>query len=165
MKRKAFTLIEIMIVVIILGIVIVLAIPKYDTWVIRSRGAEAKVMLNALSDSIWRYYIESGEFPLIPDGQAHDPPDVLDAKIPASTKYFRYSYTHIAGVYVTCYAWDKEVEAAGGPENVPVTYQITYWRDITTFNGQSGQKIDSEWRKFYTYSVYVGGFGEMINGW
>lgn len=61
--KKAFTFIELLIVLVIIATLAVLAVPNYQRIVENSKGAEAKIILRALSDSLWRYYLEAGDFP------------------------------------------------------------------------------------------------------
>jgi prepilin-type N-terminal cleavage/methylation domain-containing protein len=89
MKRRSFTLIELLIVLVIIGIVVVLAVPQYKLFVIKAQSSDAKVMLRTIADAVWRYYIETGQFPS-PEG-----PDgfegfwsAIGLKAPSSKYYF-----------------------------------------------------------------------------
>ena len=88
--KKAFTLIELLIVLIIIGIITVLAIPQYQKIMINAQGAEAKQNLRALADSAWRYYIEAGHFPTMRYDRVPPSLDDMDTQVPAQTKYFIY---------------------------------------------------------------------------
>ena len=61
-KIKGFTLLEILIVVIIVGILAALAIPYYVKTAESSKAAEAYANLNALRQAEWVYYGKSGNF-------------------------------------------------------------------------------------------------------
>ncbi|MCQ9208806.1 MAG: prepilin-type N-terminal cleavage/methylation domain-containing protein [Omnitrophica bacterium] len=58
-KKRGFTLLELMIVVIIIGILASLAIPRFIRATLRARSAEALTNLGMLRSSEWRYYMES----------------------------------------------------------------------------------------------------------
>jgi len=88
MKTRSFTLIELLIVLVIIGTVVTLAIPKYQMWLQRMKAAEAKTVLRAISDAVWGYYCETGKFPEGEDGAI---PGDIAVKIPSS-RYFTYSY-------------------------------------------------------------------------
>jgi prepilin-type N-terminal cleavage/methylation domain-containing protein len=60
--KKAFTLIELIIVVVILGILALIALPRYAQLVERSRSAEAFGTMNRLRDVERLYYVVNGEF-------------------------------------------------------------------------------------------------------
>ncbi|MFC1807213.1 type IV pilin protein [Candidatus Omnitrophota bacterium] len=66
---KAFTLIEVLIVVMILGILAMLALPSYNTMVAKAYVADAYIQLGAMARLERIYYLEYGEFLLIPYGQ------------------------------------------------------------------------------------------------
>jgi prepilin-type N-terminal cleavage/methylation domain-containing protein len=56
LNRKGFTLIELMIVVAIIGILAVVAIPGYMTYIKNSKTSEAKTNLKAIADGALAYY-------------------------------------------------------------------------------------------------------------
>lgn len=57
---KGFTLMEVLIVLVILGVLAGLAIPAYQSNVNRSRSAEAMATLAATRQSLIRYYMDQG---------------------------------------------------------------------------------------------------------
>lgn len=61
-KQQAFTLIELMIVVAIIGILSSIAYPNYRDYVIRSEDALAKAALAELSVNLEQYYIENNSY-------------------------------------------------------------------------------------------------------
>jgi len=52
MNKRSFTLIELLIVLVIIGVVVTLAVPQYQNVVMRMRGAEAMRNVRALADSV-----------------------------------------------------------------------------------------------------------------
>ena len=60
-KKRGFTLLELMIVVIILGILASLAVPRFITAASKARKGTATAMLSAIRSSVFRYYVENNE--------------------------------------------------------------------------------------------------------
>jgi len=61
--KKAFTLVELLIVVMIIGILATLAVPQYQKMVERARAAEAIQTIGSIMRSVSRYYMEYGNYP------------------------------------------------------------------------------------------------------
>jgi general secretion pathway protein G len=75
-KAQAFTLIELLAVIAILGLIAAFAVPQVLKWVSGARSDSARVQIEALGASIDLYRLEVGSFP--PDLQAlvEQPPGV-----------------------------------------------------------------------------------------
>ena len=56
---KAFTLIELMIVVVILGILAAVAIPAFNSYITKARSSEAPVQMGSLKTGLIAYFEES----------------------------------------------------------------------------------------------------------
>ena len=56
---KGFSLIELMIVVAIIGVIGAIALPSYDSYMLKSRRADAKVGLSKVADKQERYYLQN----------------------------------------------------------------------------------------------------------
>ncbi len=61
-NRGGFTLVELMIVVIVVGVLAAVAIPMYQVMPKRSRGTEAAAALGLVRSSMRIYYAEHGTF-------------------------------------------------------------------------------------------------------
>ena len=62
MKNKAFTLIELLIVILIIGILAAIALPQYQRIVIKTQFSEIVSALKALRDAQNRYYTANGTY-------------------------------------------------------------------------------------------------------
>jgi prepilin-type N-terminal cleavage/methylation domain-containing protein len=60
--KKAFTLLELLIVIVILGILASIALPRYSANLEKAREAEAKSTLNVIRQAEMGYYAEKGRF-------------------------------------------------------------------------------------------------------
>ena len=90
-RKKGFTLLELMIVVIIIGILASLAIPRFIKATLKAKSAEALTNLGMLRSSEWRYYVEysNGFTNTITDLDVDNPNDLTSAlftySIPTAT--------------------------------------------------------------------------------
>lgn len=75
--KKGFTLIEMLVVVLIIGILAGVALPQYTSAVRKARVAEAKITLKAWVDAADRHYLNSTVNPSLDD---------LDIEIQTNTK-------------------------------------------------------------------------------
>jgi prepilin-type N-terminal cleavage/methylation domain-containing protein len=82
-NRKGFTLIEVMVVILIIGILGSLAMPQYTKFVEKAKITEAKSFLATLKTAQNIYYTEN-------DSYAIDLND-LAIDIPENSKFFTYS--------------------------------------------------------------------------
>ena len=102
MKKIGVTLLELLIVVLIIGILATLAIPRFRGIQDKVVLAEAKMGLRALADAIEYYYIENEKYPT-PSGQGNPIPEV-DFDDPESM-YWLY-WTSYGGTEAACTAKD-----------------------------------------------------------
>lgn len=62
-KQQAFTLVEIMIVVAIIGILAMIAIPAYNDFTVRSKVSEGLSLASGAKTSVMEYYMTQGRWP------------------------------------------------------------------------------------------------------
>lgn len=90
MKQRAFTLLELLIVIIILGILASIAMPRYLSSIEKSRDAEAYVHLSTIRIAELDYYAEFHTYTNNFDLLNVDNPNNLE-KPPVGTRLFDYS--------------------------------------------------------------------------
>ncbi|MGE5279650.1 MAG: type IV pilin protein [Deltaproteobacteria bacterium] len=119
MKRCGFTLIEMLITVVVLGILATIALPRYVRIVERSRSAEARNALGVIRDAELAYFMENNVFTA----------SVADLNVPLptacnATYYFAYSIVTAATDFTAsaarCTAGQGGREPAGA-----FTYTLT----------------------------------------
>ena len=93
MNKQGFTLTELLITVVIVGILVSIALPMYTRTIERSRATEAMAAIKAMNDSIYAFFIEREACPTRFSQLAitvEDANDADNADNTIETKFFRF---------------------------------------------------------------------------
>jgi prepilin-type N-terminal cleavage/methylation domain-containing protein len=116
MKKKGFTLLEVLVVIIIIGILAALALPQYMKTIKKARIAEAASNIGSLRGAEIRYYQEKDEIVIGDDFSnldIEDPNDIANA-------YF--TYTVVSGTAPE----DIVIVATGKDDKITKGVEVTY---------------------------------------
>ena len=132
-NKRAFTLVELIIVVIIVGILASLGLTQYNLMVEKSRLAEAKVRIGVMRDLAYSYYLENGT--LTGMENAHVGVD----NTCSSSDFFAYTVSLNDGVSANLSAW--RCTSGGKSPNVSREYRFRL-----SFYPATGQSV---WHCYY----------------
>lgn len=127
--KKGFTLLELIVVIIIIGILATLGFTQYVKIVEKGRTTEAKMILGQIRTANEAYKLEYGTYAGVPSLAVNVPDSCV------STHYFRYQVD--IATATTFIAAARRCTAGGKTPNAPAEYLITL--DQTgTFGGTAG---------------------------
>jgi prepilin-type N-terminal cleavage/methylation domain-containing protein len=124
--KKGFTLLELIVVIIIIGILGSIGFTQYARVVEKGRVAEAKVVLGQVRGSQESYKLEMGVYAAVIGD--------LTVGVPSSctvTHYFQYSTDATTGTATRC-------SAGGKTPNASATYTVTLGHASGTWGGSAG---------------------------
>ena len=115
MKKQGFTLVELVIVIIIVGILSIVAVPIYRSYTLKAIGSEGKALMGAIASAQQVHYTEYGNFQALTKTTT-DKKFGVDAK---ANKFFREFKIVTSGSGEGSYRWeamafgDANTKAAG----------------------------------------------------
>jgi len=118
--KRGFTLIELIVVIIIVGVLAALGLSQYSLTVEKSRVAEARVRISAMSKLAYEYYLNNGTFVGISNEYLG-----IDATC-YPTDYYRYVQNVATASSVSLYAY--RCTSGGGGKSPPGPAYILRWQ-------------------------------------
>lgn len=90
-KKSGFTLIELLVVVLIIGVLTAIALPRYETVVMKTRYTQLMTITNALVEAEKRYYLATGNYtPYFDQLDIEMPEGGVTGGDPAGVTYITY---------------------------------------------------------------------------
>lgn len=126
--RKGFTLLELIIVIIIIGVLATLGFTQYTRMVEKGRTAEAKAILGTLRSAEEAYRLEYGNYTATIGNLAVDAP----ADCTNTTHYFSYGVTATQATATRCVTGGKIPQGPAGGYTININYSNG------TFGGTAG---------------------------
>lgn len=116
LRRRGFTLIELLVVVVILGVLAMIAIPKFQNTRGRGNAATLRSDLRALSTAQEAYFYEFGTYTDQPAALNLDSsPGVVLTIVTASPQGWAATVTHPQSFPLTCALFSGNVETPPPP--------------------------------------------------
>ncbi|MFA5410425.1 MAG: prepilin-type N-terminal cleavage/methylation domain-containing protein [Candidatus Omnitrophota bacterium] len=132
MMKRAFTLLELIVVIVIIGVLTTLGIIQYGKVVERGRSVEARSILGTLRKLQASYYLEHGSYCCggvdSPDGLGLGVP-ALEADMCQPTHYFTYWCDPTSGACTAQRCSEDGYFAGGKPPGAKESYWITLYPD------------------------------------
>jgi len=124
--KKGFTLLELIVVIIILGILATLGFSQYMKMVEKGRSAEARMILGQIRTAQETYKLEQGSYATAIGSLPVDAPTAC-----TTTHYFNYSADGTSGTATRC-------SSGGKTPNATTTYTITLNYSTGVWGGTAG---------------------------
>jgi len=119
-SKRGFTLLELMIVLIIIGVLAALALPRMFGMVEKSRGNEAMTFIREIRNSLERCYTEKAGTYVDCDNF-----DNLDVDLSAPNQHFTYTITGVGATGYTITATRNSADGGDGSSTITVTQTAT----------------------------------------
>ena len=121
-NKRGFTLLELLVVVLIIGILAGIALPQYNKAVLKARFAEALVNVKAIEDSVDRYLLANG----FVDGA-----NLCDLDVELSGGEFNEYCNYITDKFIYWLSMESDrYEILGYPKNSFAYLNIYFYQDV-----------------------------------
>ena len=134
MKDQGFTLIELMIVILIIGILTTIAYPAYQEHVTRARRSDGQAALLDLASRMERYYSERNTYETASIGTGNAATDVLNTNRSAEG-WYELSISNQTPTSYTIQAVPQNAQAIADQLCQTLTYNSTGQKGFTGSTG------------------------------
>jgi prepilin-type N-terminal cleavage/methylation domain-containing protein len=136
MKRKGFTLIELMIVMLIIGILTTMAVPMYRKTIETSKATDALAILNAIANANRMYNLDTGNYT---NGEVNSSHVLVQNKYVADHPWASYQWHFCACDTYNCGGCGGGCSGSGivacAYNNSPLGSPYNSWRYEISANG------------------------------
>ncbi len=130
-SQLGFTLVELMITIVIVGVLATVAIPLYQANVKRSKGTEADASMGSIRTSLRVYYAENTAYPIRATyGPVHTMSDSIDID---STDLVGKYFPAPAYTYISAAGTDYTLRATGSGQSAGIQRHMTSAGVLTNF--------------------------------
>jgi prepilin-type N-terminal cleavage/methylation domain-containing protein len=128
-EGRGFTLTEMMVVILLVGVLAVIAIPIYEKYIRQTKASEARSMIGAIVAAEKSYAERNGTFLAVPRGSYQEFSDKLRVDVRESD-LFDYEVSSVSGKDTfTVTAW---VNSQGVKEGLPASGYVRYVYNVST---------------------------------
>ncbi|OIO32835.1 MAG: hypothetical protein AUJ70_04710 [Candidatus Omnitrophica bacterium CG1_02_40_15] len=123
MLKRGFTLLEVLIVVIIIGILAAIALPQYVTTLEKSKSAEAATNVGSIRSALDRYWYQNGAITTTISNLDIDNPNsvtnklytytITDGGTTSTTRIYTVTATRTAGGNTYTVQWKQDSNVSG----------------------------------------------------
>jgi prepilin-type N-terminal cleavage/methylation domain-containing protein len=123
MFKKGFTLLEVLIVVIIIGILVAIALPQYTITLEKGKSAEAATNVGSIRTALDRYWYQNGAITTTISNLDIDDPNnitnklytytITDGGTTATTRIYTVTATRTAGGNTYTVSWKQDSNVSG----------------------------------------------------
>ena len=100
-KNAGFTLLELLVVVLIIGVLMAVAVPQYETAVLKSKVMRMLPMLRTLHEAQERYFLANGEYTWVSNLDVDIPKDYISSYAGRDFFWEDGTYITLDGTYTT----------------------------------------------------------------